>query len=134
MSKLKEDKKISRGESDFHYSKNIICCKWYNNKPVLRLVTNADDISGVSNVIRRSKVSVTKTPVSCPSIIKLYNNGIGGVDIAQQTFAGLEDVLKTSSTRLRLQHVFKKYLQDVFKTPWKTKNCYAEDVLKTSWR
>ena len=112
MSKLKEDKKISRGESDFHYSKNIICCKWYNNKPVLRLVTNADDISGVSNVIRRSKVSVTKTPVSCPSIIKLYNNGIGGVDIAQQTFAGLEDVFSTSSSSTRLQDVFARRLQD----------------------
>ena len=36
----------------------------------------------------------------------------------------LRDVLKTSSRRL----------QDVFKTSWKTKNCYAEDLLKTSWR
>ena len=33
----------------------------------------------------------------------------------------LEDVLKT----------FCKY---ILKTSWKTKNCYAEDVLKTSWR
>ena len=53
-------------------------------------------------------------------------------------------VLKTSSRRLqdmswkRLQHVFSitilrlpRRLQDVFKTSWKTKNCYAEDVLKT---
>ena len=24
--------------------------------------------------------------------------------------------------------------QDVFKTSWKTKNCYTEDVLKTYWR
>ena len=60
-------------------------------------------------------------------------------------------VLKTSSTRLqdmswrRLQHVFSvtvlrlpRRLEDVLKksckTSWKTKNCYAEDVLKTSWR
>ena len=27
MLKSKEDKKMSRGESDFHYSKNIVCCK-----------------------------------------------------------------------------------------------------------
>ena len=39
----------------------------------------------------------------------------------------------------RLQHVFSvtilrlpRHLQDVFKTSWKTKNCYAEDMLKTS--
>ena len=41
---------------------------------------------------------------------------------------------KTSSRRLArcLQDVFAKRLQDVFKTSWKTKICYAEDVLKTS--
>ena len=39
---------------------------------------------------------------------------------------------KTSS--IRLQDVFARRLQDVFKTSWKTKNCYAEDVLKTSSR
>ena len=33
-----------------------------------------------------------------------------------------------------LHDIFKTYLQDVFKTSWKTKNCYAEDVLKTSSR
>ena len=42
-------------------------------------------------------------------------------------FLCLQDIFKTSS-----RHVFKRYLQDVFKTSWKTKNCYAEDVLKTS--
>ena len=36
--------------------------------------------------------------------------------------------VKTSSRRLQ------GLLQDVFRTSWKTKNCYAEDVLKTSWR
>ena len=68
-------------------------------------------------------------------------------------------VLKTSSRRFqdmswrRLQHVFsvtilrlprhledilqrrlEDILQDVFKTSWKMKNCYAADFLKTSWR
>ena len=52
---LKEDKKMSRDESDFDYSKNIICCKWYSNKPVLLLATNIDGMSGVSNVIRQTK-------------------------------------------------------------------------------
>ena len=43
---------------------------------------------------------------------------------------------KTFSRRLArcLQDVFKTYLQDDFKTSWKTKKCYAEDVLKTSSR
>ena len=37
----------------------------------------------------------------------------------------LQDVFKRC-----LQDVFKTYLQDVFKTSRKTKNCYAQDVLK----
>ena len=41
--------------------------------------------------------------------------------------------LQDMSSR-RLQDVFKTYLQDVFKATWKSKNCYAEDVLKTSSR
>ena len=65
----------------------------------------------------------------------------------QQTFVGLQNVLKTSSryvlktssTCLQRNNFtsFKtswRRLEDVFKTYWKIKNCYAEDVFKTSWR
>ena len=76
-------------------------------------------------------------------------------NIPSKSFVCLQDVFKrssrhvfkTSSRRLerknfsssktswrRLQDVFKTCLQDVFKTSWKTKTCYAEDVLKTSSR
>ena len=54
-------------------------------------------------------------------------------------------VLKTSSTRLqrinfwaskrswrRLEHVLKTFCKDVLKMSWKIKNCYAEDIFKTS--
>ena len=49
------------------------------------------------------------------------------VDSFQQTFVGLQDVFKTFSemSSTRLQRKTKN---------WKTKNCYAEDVFKTSWR
>ena len=33
-----------------------------------------------------------------------------------------------------LGDVLKTFCKYVLKTSWKTKNCYAEDVLKTSWR
>ena len=69
MLTLKDDKKISRGEGDFIYSKNIICCKWYNNKSVLLLGKNVDGMSGVSNIMRKTKSSANKTPVCCPNII-----------------------------------------------------------------
>ena len=44
--------------------------------------------------------------------------------------------LKTSSTRLQRNNFSssKTSCKYVLKTSWKTKNCYAEDVLKTSLR
>ena len=83
---MKEDK-MSRGESDFHYSKNI-WCKWYGNKPALLLATNVDGMSLVPKVMRRKKGSTTKATVSCPNIIKLYNIDMDGVDIMDKKTAG----------------------------------------------
>ena len=65
------------------------------------------------------------------------------MDLPQQTFLVFQDVFKTSSRRVCktscnyvfktcLQDVLQLCLQDVFKTSWKTKKCYTEDVLKTS--
>ena len=51
-----------------------------------------------------------------------------------------QDIFKTclqdvfSVTSLRLPKCLEEILQDVLKTSRKTKNCYAEDVLKTPWR
>ena len=98
MAKLNKDQKIPKGESDFHYSKNTICCKWYDNNPVLLLGTNVDDMSGVCNVMRQTKGSATKAPASCPNI-KLYNNDMGGVDIMDQKNSCLtEFIVKASIT------------------------------------
>ena len=57
MPKLKEDKKMYRVESGLYYSKNIICCKWYDNKPALLLATNFVGLSWVSKVMRQVKGS-----------------------------------------------------------------------------
>ena len=60
------------------------------------------------------------------------------------TFFVLQDILKTSWRRLakrswkRLEDVLKTFLEevlqirleDIFKSSWKTKNCYAQDVLE----
>ena len=78
---------MSRGGGDFYYSNNIICCKWYDKKPVLLLATNLDGMSGVSNKMRQTRGSPTNAPVSCPNIIKLYNYGMGGEDMDQKIAA-----------------------------------------------
>ena len=76
-----------RIESDFHYSKGNICCKWYESKPVILLATNVDGISWLSNVMKRTKGSATKVSVSCTNTMKFYNNGMCGVDIMDQNTA-----------------------------------------------
>ena len=103
--KCKADAKIEirwenvPGESDFHYSEHIICCKWYN-KPVLFLETNVG-MSGVSNK-SLTKGSANKTPVSCPNITKLYNNGMSVADIMNQ---------KTAAYRLTCKSKYCFYLR-----------------------
>ena len=96
---------MSQGESDFHYSKNIICCKWFNNKPVLLQTTNVDGISGISNVMRKRKGPASKTSASCPNIIKLYNKGVSGVHIMGQ---------ETATYRLNRKSKHRFYLKMFF--------------------
>ena len=78
---LKEDKKMFKGEIDSHCFKNIICYKWYDNKPVIFLARNVNDMNVVSNLTRQTKSWATKTPVSCTNIIKLYKNEITMVNL-----------------------------------------------------
>ena len=74
--------------------------------------------------------------------IDLFDTHLGllDTDISSKHFflspRRLEDVFSIVNFRLPrlLQDLFKTYLQDVFITSWTTKNCYAEDVLKTSSR
>ena len=72
MVKSKADAKIEKSRNDFHYSRNIICCKWYKRKPALLLPTNAHGMSVVSNIMRQTKASATKTTVSCPKGLFTY--------------------------------------------------------------
>ena len=85
--KLKDDKKMIRRDLDFHFSKNVICCKWFDNKPVLLLGRNIEGMDGTSNVMRRTKSSATKIPMSCPNVIKMYNSSMGDVDVIDQKAA-----------------------------------------------
>ena len=105
MPKLKDDKKMARGDSDFQFSKNVICCKWFDNKLVLLLATNIEGMDGTSNVMRRSKGSATKTPVLCPNIIKMYNSSMSGVDVIGQ---------KTAAYQLDRKSKFTFYLRMFF--------------------
>ena len=94
-----------RGESDFQFSKNVICSKWFGNKPVLLLATNIEGMDGTSNVMRRTKRSARKISVSCSNIIKLYNASMGDVAVIDQ---------KTSAYRLDCKRKFRFQLRMFF--------------------
>ena len=96
---------MSWGESNFNYCKSLICCKQFDNNLVLLLATNVDGMSGRSKVIRQTKGSATKTPVSCPNITKFYNSGMDGIDIMDK---------KTAAQRIDHKSKYHFYLRMLF--------------------
>ena len=87
MPKPKDDKEMVRRDSDFHFTKNAISGQWFDNKFVLLLGTNIEGMDGMSNVMRGTKGSVTKPPLSCPNIIKISNARMGRVDVIDKKMA-----------------------------------------------
>lgn len=91
MPKMKIDKEMKRGDLDFKYFVlstlsifNILCCKWYDNKSVLLLASNIERMDMCSTIQRRMKGFSSKNPINCPSVVKIYNQGIGGVNLMDQ--------------------------------------------------
>ena len=105
MPPMKPDKEMKRGDIEVKKSKDVICCKWFDNRGVLLLATNVEGIGGNSTVQRRMKGSATKIPVDCPNIVKLYNKGMGGVDLMDQ---------KAAAYRLDRKSKFRFYLRLFF--------------------
>ena len=63
------------------------------------------------------------------SDVDLWNIDLLDTDIPSKHFVCLQ---KKIHLPRRPEDAFKTSLQEVFKMPWKTKNSYAEDVLKTN--
>ena len=59
----------------------------------------------MSNVMRQTKGSATKAPVSFPNVMKMYNSSMGGVDVIDQ---------KMAVSRLDHKSKFKFYLRMFF--------------------
>ena len=66
---------MQSGESHFLYSGNVTTCKWSDNKSVIMMSTSLD---GLDTLQRRQKGFATKFTFNCPSVVKLYNSGMGG--------------------------------------------------------
>ena len=105
MPKMLEDKKMKTGDCEFFYSKNLIVCKWMDNRPVLLVSTALEVMDDVLSVQMREKGSTTKSVIPCPTVVKLYNNGMGGVVLIDQQTAAYQLDHK-SSVRFYLRIFF----------------------------
>ena len=48
---------------------------------MLLLSSVLEEVNDILSVQRREKGSKTKSSVPCPKVVKLYNSGMGGVDL-----------------------------------------------------
>ena len=82
--KMFEDKKAKSGDWKSLYSKNVMARKCMDDWSVLLISTAIEGMANVLPVQRRVKGSATKSAIPCPTVVKLYNNGMGRVDLMDQ--------------------------------------------------
>ena len=78
---LKEIKKKGRGTYDFKSDKDgsLLICKWFDNKVVM-VASNIHGVEPPHMVQRYDRKKKEYITVKCPSLIKSYNESMGGVD------------------------------------------------------
>lgn len=81
-SKMKEDKKLERGEYDFRISNTgISYFKWKDN----RIVSIASNFHGTgATKVKRKQRDGKSIEIDAPQVIKDYNESMGGVDLHDQ--------------------------------------------------
>ena len=75
---------MKRGDCEFNCSDNTMASKWIDNRLVLLLPSALERMNDILSVQRKEKGSKTKPLVPCPKVVKLYNSGMGGVDLMDQ--------------------------------------------------
>ena len=106
MPKMINEKHVERGDWEFLFSGNTMACKSMDNQSVLLLSSaHEEGMNEISSVQRREKGLKTKSSVPCPKVFKLYNSGMGVVDLMDQRTAAycLE---RKSSVRFYLRVFF----------------------------
>ena len=97
----KNAKKKARGAYDYRSDRTIVCVKWNDSCPVVA----ASNFFGISPV-QKAERTVKRRPkrfIDQPFIIKMYNEGVGGLDVCDRLL---------SSYRPRLQS--KKWWWNLF--------------------
>ena len=75
---------MKQGYVDLKYSNNIRCCRRYDSKVVLLLVSIIEGMDMFSAVQRRMKGLSSKTRINYDFLVQMYNKSMGGVDILNQ--------------------------------------------------
>jgi hypothetical protein len=82
---FKKDNAMNREESEEVVRSDGKLCitKWRDNKSVMMLST-AFGKQSESNVLRWNKLEKRRVDISCPNVVKSYNEHMGGVDVCDQ--------------------------------------------------
>ena len=84
MLEMPVDRKMKRGDFEYLYFDKLACCEWLDRRLVTMLFCNFDGMATTSTVPRQQKGSATKVQAHCPDVIRMYNKGMGGVDLIDQ--------------------------------------------------
>ena len=111
MPEFRNDKDMAKGDIEVKNATNapIICVKWVDNKSV-HLISSCDNGMSFMNVKRRRKGQSNKIAIKCPTLIKTYNENMGGVDRHDRLKVAYE-VDRRSKTRFYLRIVFDMFNQ-----------------------
>ena len=81
MSKIIDDRLMKREDYVFIFSDNTMAWKWVDNRSVLLLSSDLEGMNDILSGQMRGKGSKTKSSFPYPKAVKLYNSGMGGVDL-----------------------------------------------------
>lgn len=105
---FKPDREMNRGDSQVFVrnDKKMCVTKWMDNKSVTML-SSAFGQEPVSNVQRWDKTHKTFKDISCPNVVRMYNQKMGGVDITDQMMEYYRSFFKTRKWTFKLiLHLF----------------------------
>lgn len=104
---LKKDKTLKRGDSDQlvgvdgSKKRPIVVTKWMDNKSILLASTCCG--KEPHNIVRRwHKSSNSYKDVSCPAVVSMYNQNMGGVDVLDQGMEYYRTYFKTKKWTVKL--------------------------------
>ncbi|KAL3209852.1 hypothetical protein MRX96_037661 [Rhipicephalus microplus] len=96
---LQNDKELKgngRGSFDFRREKEdgLVICQWYDNRTVT-IGSNKHSVNPVGSCRRYDCKNKSFVEVQRPSLVRVYNQSMGGVDRADQLLAFYRNDLKT---------------------------------------